>query len=219
MLLILIIFWTTYACGTDETITARLSKTNNICERRIVELCKESLCPSYCTYSYKKNDPTDEVMLRECFIRCKTDLCTIKSTPDPFNAPLDGQLRDQLVVCMNDLPKEKDKDGEDHAWVKFRTKDFANLEKQLKAREENLEKQKKQDAATKKIAPPPLKEPEENNYCGVSRKKLEEITSKTVKTETSSPAKTESPSSFVMGIVETSKRKISVDSVPTHTPE
>ncbi len=132
----------------SETKTEHLSKANALCEERLGGLCREKLCPTYCESKYGAWHHSGDMMFNECKGRCKNDMCQIKSRPDSFDTPLDEQMRQQLNVCMKEIPDQKDPEGTDHKWLYFRTEAYGKLEKVIDdkhsaAEKERLEKEKK----------------------------------------------------------------------------
>lgn len=161
------------AVAPKMTKTAQLSKANGLCETRMTEICQGNLCPTYCESKYGAWHHSGDMMQKECEARCKTDLCQVKTNPDAFDTPLDIQLREQLKICIKEIPDQKDPQGEDHKWFTFREEAFAKLEKNITEKHDGIEKNRLAKEKTAKEAENKKREEEEKEYarCWMSNKK------------------------------------------------
>ncbi|MBX9696711.1 MAG: hypothetical protein K2X98_06385 [Alphaproteobacteria bacterium] len=210
------------------TKTAQLSKANGLCETRMGELCQSSLCPTYCESKYGNWHHSGDMMQKECEARCKTDLCMVKAAPDSFDTPLDIQLREQLKVCMKEIPDQKDPEGEDHKWITFRADAYGNLEKSIKDKHDSIEKEQLEKEKKKKEEDDKKAEEEEQAYarCWMSKKKTDEDTCnmdntpengiQKVKTKENNPGVTADllQKHIIQGVVEHGKKAHSTDIIP-----
>lgn len=92
------------------------SKKSARCQVEQLALCEKDLCPAFCYEKYEKLEQNKTHLIKECILRCVDgDLCTTTGLSTKDETALDDQLREQMIVCMKEIPPKSVKEEADEA--------------------------------------------------------------------------------------------------------